>query len=171
MESARSSRAHRTQLDQSRPENRRCTDFCCFSCHQRKTASHAHSPTDAHRCDPFSHPFDPFDPYFQKLLMPVSCAPARNGNSFEIRITNGSKRIERRRQNSTISLVISREQRHPIFDWKRQGQSVPAGASVANQRNNALQAQRPHRARVRADVSAVSVRVRQIRFCRLIQRS
>jgi hypothetical protein len=36
---------------------------------QRNTAFHAHSPTAAHRCDPFSHPFDPFNPY-PKLLTP-----------------------------------------------------------------------------------------------------
>jgi hypothetical protein len=59
------------------------------------------------------------------MLMPASYAPARNGNSFEIRITNGSKRIERRRQNSTISLVIAREQRHPILDWKRHAEERP----------------------------------------------
>jgi hypothetical protein len=30
---------------------------------QGNAASHAHSATAAHRCDPFSHPSDPFNPY------------------------------------------------------------------------------------------------------------
>jgi hypothetical protein len=30
---------------------------------QRNTTLHAYSPTAAHRCDPFSHPFNPFNPY------------------------------------------------------------------------------------------------------------
>ena len=43
---------------------------------------------------------------------------------FEIRMKNGLKRIERRRQNSHDSLLIAREQRRPIFDWKRQGRAT-----------------------------------------------
>jgi hypothetical protein len=33
---------------------------------QRNTTLPAHSITAAHQCDPFSHPFNPFNPYPKK---------------------------------------------------------------------------------------------------------
>jgi hypothetical protein len=42
-----------------------------------------------------------------------------------------------------IPRITAREQRQLIFDWKPQGESAPAVASVANQNNTAHHAHRP----------------------------
>jgi len=42
-----------------------------------------------------------------------------------------------------IPRITAREQRQLIFDWKRQGESAPAVASVANQKNTARQVHNP----------------------------
>jgi hypothetical protein len=73
---------------------------------QRNAAPHAHRPIAARRWNPFSHSFDPFNPY-PKLLTPRIAQPlprtttaARAGsNKLEIRIKR-IERIERKRQNA-----------------------------------------------------------------------
>jgi hypothetical protein len=43
---------------------------------QRSAAPHAHRAIAAHRCNPFSHPFDPFNSYFQSSYRSALLAPS-----------------------------------------------------------------------------------------------